>query len=95
MVILDSDHTHDHVLQELHLYSGLIGKGQYMICSDTIIESMPIHKHHRRGWVPNNNPKTALRAFFKENDRFIVDKSLDNKLLFSCKPGGFLKCIKD
>jgi cephalosporin hydroxylase len=41
MVILDSHHAHDHVLRELRLYSPLIGKGHYLVCSDTVIEYQP------------------------------------------------------
>jgi len=95
MVNLDSSHTCEHVLKELRLFSPLIGKGYYLICSDTIIESMPKQKHRLRPWGPKNNPKTALELFFKENDRFKVDKKLENKLLFTCNPGGYLRCCKD
>jgi len=95
MVVLDSYHTHDHVLKELRLYSPLIGKGFYLICGDTVIEDIPEQKHRSRPWGPGNNPKTALREFLKENDRFEIDTKLDNKLLFTCSPGGYLICIKD
>lgn len=95
MVILDSNHTHDHVMSELRLYSPLIGKGFYMVCGDTIIEDMPVQKDRSRPWGPGNNPKTAVIEFLKENDRFVIDESLDKKLLLTCMPGGFLKCIKD
>lgn len=95
MVFLDSYHTHDHVFKELQLYSPLIGKGYYLICGDTIIEDIPEQKHRPRPWGPGNNPKTALDQFLKENDRFIVDSTLGNKLLFSCNPGGYLVCIKE
>jgi len=95
MVFLDSYHTHDHVLKELRLYSPLVGEGFYLICGDTIIEDMPEQKHRSRPWGPGNNPKTALDQFLKENNRFDVDKVLENKLLFTCNPGGYLVCIKD
>ncbi len=95
MIFLDSYHTHDHVLKELCLYSPLVGEGFYLICGDTIIEDMPEQKHRSRPWGPGNNPKTALDQFLKENNRFDVDKVLENKLLFTCNPGGYLVCIKD
>lgn len=41
------------------------------------------------------NPKTALQAFLKENDRFKIDKTIHNKLLFTCNPGGYLLCLRD
>ena len=95
MVILDSLHTHEHVLQELRLYSPLVGKGHYLICGDTLLEDIPVQEHRPRPWGPGNNPKTALDQFLKENDRFEVDRSLDDKLLFTCNPGGYLRCCKD
>lgn len=86
MVILDSSHTHEHVLQELELYSSFIKPGQYIVVCDTIIEDIPDNKVERkRSWSVGNNPKTALREFMlKHPDEFVLDYSLQNKLLFSC-----------
>lgn len=95
MIVLDSHHTHDHVLKELRLYSPLVGKGFYLVCSDTVIEYQPKAEKRPRPWGPGNNPKTALDQFLKENDRFMIDKKIDNKLLITCNPGGYLFCIKD
>lgn len=95
MIILDSYHTYNHVLKELRMYSPLIGKGYYLICGDTIVEYIPEQKHRSRPWGHGNNPKTALRQFLKENNRFEVDTIIENKLLFTCNPGGYLKCCKD
>ncbi|MEI7635913.1 MAG: CmcI family methyltransferase [Syntrophus sp. (in: bacteria)] len=93
LVVLDSYHSHDHVLAELRLYSSFIGKGHYLACGDTIVEYIPPQKHRPRPWGPGNNPKTALDAFLKETDRFVIDEAIDRKLLFTCNPGGYLKCI--
>jgi len=95
MIFLDSFHTHEHVLQELRLYSPLVGKGQYLVCGDTIVDDIPAQEHRQRPWGPGNNPKTAVNAFLKENNRFQVDQEIENKLLFTCNPGGFLKCVRD
>lgn len=95
MILLDSYHTHDHVLKELQLYSQFVGKGCYLICGDTIVENIPEQKHRPREWGPGNNPKTAVDEFLKQTDRFEVDVKLENKLLFTCNPGGYLKAIKD
>ena len=94
LVILDAYHTHEHVLNELRTFSPFIGKGQYLICGDTIVEHFPEQKHRPRPWGPGNNPATALREFLLENDRFIVDEELEQKLLFSNHPGGYLKAVK-
>jgi len=95
MINLDSNHTHDHVLKELRLYSPLVGKGYYLICSDTVIEYQPKQDYWTRPWGHGNNPATALREFLRENDRFEVDWALSNKLLITCIPGGYLRCCKD
>ena len=91
LVVLDSDHTHAHVLEELRLFSPLVGKGQYLVVSDTILEDFPEQTHRPRPWGPGNNPKTALDQFLKENDGFEVDQAIENKLLFTCQPGGYLR----
>src|SRR3989344_5549933 len=96
LVILDSNHTHDHVLNELRLYSEMVGKGYYMICDDTFVEQVKgesrINKN--RPWGPGNNPETARRAFMKENKNFEIDKILENKLLISCNANGYLRRVK-
>lgn len=90
MVMLDSHHTHDHVLRELELYSPLVGKGQYLICEDTIVEETSKQKQSSRSWGLGNNPGTALKEFLRKNKDFTVDKVIENKLLFTCNPKGFL-----
>ncbi len=95
MVILDSNHTHKHVLKELRMYSQLVTKGSYLIVFDTIVENLPeelINK--QRPWNIGNNPKTAVNEFLKKNDRFKVDKKIEDKLLVTVAPSGYLKCIK-
>jgi cephalosporin hydroxylase len=66
-----------------------------LVCGDTIVEDIPKQEHRDRPWGPCDNPKTALNAFMKETNRFEVDADLENKLLFSCNPGGYLRCIED
>jgi cephalosporin hydroxylase len=95
MILLDSYHTHDHVLKELQLYSQFVGKGCYLICGDTIVENIPEQKHRAREWGPGNSPKTALKEFLIKNDRFEIDKNLENKLLFTCNPDGYLRAHSD
>ncbi len=94
LVILDSHHSHDHVLAELRAYAPLIGKGQYLVCGDTIVEDIPVQEHRPRPWGPGNNPRTALDEFLGETDRFEIDTALDDKLLFTCNPRGYLRCIR-
>lgn len=95
LVILDSNHTHDHVLRELQLYSPLVKAGSYLVVFDTLIEDMPDDLIHNRPWGRGNNPKTAVREFLKSNDRFAVDVAMEHKLLITVAPGGYLQCLRD
>lgn len=95
LVVLDSNHTHEHVLKELELYSPLVTKGSYLVVFDTIIEDMPEDMFPDRPWGKGNNPKTAVKEFLKTNDRLVVDREIENKLLITVAPEGYLKCVKD
>jgi len=93
MVLLDSMHTHDHVLAELEAYTPLVSPGSYCIVFDTIIEDMPDDIFPDRPWGKGNNPKTAVWEFLKKNNRFEIDKEIENKLLITVAPDGYLKCM--
>ena len=95
IVCLDSNHTHEHVMSELELYSPFVSFGSYIVVFDTIVEDLPEgYFSQRRPWGIANNPKTAVQQFLKTNDNFIVDEQIDNKLLISVAPQGYLKRIK-
>ena len=95
IVCLDSNHTHEHVMNELELYSPFVSPGSYIVVFDTIVEDLPEgYFSQKRPWGIANNPKTAVQQFLKENDNFIVDHQIDNKLLISVAPQGYLKRIK-
>ena len=95
LVVLDSNHSHAHVLKELELYSVLVTRGSYLVVFDTIIEDMPEDFFPDHPWGKGNNPKTAVHEFLRTNDRFLIDKDIDNKLLISVAPDGYLRCVKD
>jgi len=95
LVVLDSNHTEEHVLEELRLYSPLVTSGSYLVVFDTIIEDMPPDSFPDRPWGKGNNPKTAVRKFLLENDRFIIDRDIEASLFITVAPGGYLKCVKD
>lgn len=95
MVVLDSNHTHDHVVAELERYSPLVSRGSYLVVMDTVVEAMPADFFPDRPWGKENNPATAVRQFLEVNDRFEVDAEIDAKLLMSVAPGGYLRCIKE
>jgi len=94
LVVLDSNHTHKHVLKELKIYSSFVSKNSYLIVFDTVVDELPDEVLKNRPWGKNNNPKSAVKAFLKINDRFKIDKNIDKKLLLTVAPMGYLKCIK-
>lgn len=95
MVVLDSNHTHEHVLKELELYSPLVSKDSYLVVFDTVIEDLADLEvdFPDRPWGKGNNPKTAVNEFLKTNPDFVVDRDIENKLLITVAPGGYLKRI--
>jgi cephalosporin hydroxylase len=92
LVVLDSDHTEAHVLQELRLYSRLVTPGSYLVVCDTIIEDLGPGACPGRPWGPGNSPKSAVAKFLAEDDRFEVDLRIEHKLLLTNSPGGYLRC---
>jgi cephalosporin hydroxylase len=103
MVFLDSDHSTNHVLEELEMYSKLVTKNSYLICTDTIIEFMPKgfflkdwqkKRSPHRNFDKGNNPFIALDKFLKKNKNFIIDNKYHGKAMITENPHGFLKKVK-
>jgi len=94
MVVLDSNHTKDHVAAELEAYAPLVSAGCYLVVLDTIVEDMPDSFFADRPWGPGNSPKSAVHDFLARTDRFVVDRDIDHKLLISVGPEGYLRCVK-
>jgi cephalosporin hydroxylase len=95
LVILDSNHTHAHVLRELQLYGPLVTPDSYLIVLDTLIEDMPAEFFTGRAWGKGNNPKTAVHEFLASTKRFEIDATIPAKLLLTTAPDGYLRCIGD
>lgn len=105
IVVLDSNHTHEHVLAELEAYAPLTSKGSYCIVFDTIVEDLPDDMFPDRPWAKGNNPKTAVWSYLeilntnshmgadKKPLNFEIDKNIENKLLITVAPDGFLRRI--
>lgn len=91
LVCLDSNHTHEHVLNELNFYAPFVTPESYLVVFDTIVEDLPENYLPGRLWGVGNNPKTAVLEFLNNNKDFSVDTNMDNKLLISVNPGGYLK----
>jgi cephalosporin hydroxylase len=94
MVFLDSNHTHDHVLEELRLYAPLVTKGSYLVVFDTHVEDMPDNfVWSDRPWGKGNNPKTAVHEWIVGQSDFVIDKRLEAKVMITSAPDGFLHKI--
>jgi len=91
MVCLDSNHTHDHVLEELNAYAPLTSVGSYCVVFDTLVQDLPDEMFPDRPWGPGDNPKTAVWKYLKTHPEFVVDTDLQNRLLITVAPDGFLK----
>ena len=95
MVVLDSNHTHNHVRKELELYAPLTTKGSYLVVFDTVVEHMPAEAFPNRPWGPGDNPMTAVHEYLKTTNRFEIDRSIPDKLQLTVAPDGYLRCVKD
>ncbi len=93
LVCLDSNHTHEHVLAELTAYAPLTTQDSYCVVFDTVIEDLPSSTFPDRPWGPGNNPKTAVHEFLKTHPEFVIDKSIEQQLLVTVAPDGWLKRI--
>ena len=91
LVILDSNHTHEHVLEELNLYSQIVSKNSYCIVFDTIIHNMPNDFYSDRDWNKKNNPMTAVNKFLNKNKKFEIDPEINNKLMITMAKNGYLR----
>ena len=76
------------------MYSKLVSKNSYIICCDTILNFIKPNQIRKRDWNKNNNPMGAVKKFLKSSKNFVIDKKINNKLLLSCNPSGFLKKVK-
>lgn len=94
IVVLDSNHTHEHVLEELRLYASLVSVDSYCVVMDTVVENMPEDAFPDRPWGKGNNPRTAVWAYLEENRDFEIDSQIHNKLLITVAEDGYLRRIR-
>lgn len=83
MAILDSDHTKEHVLAELHAYAPLVTEGCYLIVEDTAATLLEPP-------MPNADPAAAVTEFLASNQAFTADRGCE-KFLMTFHPGGYLR----
>lgn len=89
LVVLDSDHSKNHVAQQLTLYSTLIRPGGYLVAMDGIMKILHDVPGGENSWQADN-PETAIEEFLDAHQEFERDLSL-NRLKITCSPGGFLR----
>jgi cephalosporin hydroxylase len=83
VLVLDSDHTHEHVLGELRALATLLPLGSYVLVADTLIEEFPQGHFANRPWDRGNNPLTAARAFLAETLDYDLDIQWSRRSLMS------------
>jgi len=95
LVCLDSNHTHAHVLAELEAYAGLVSVDSYCVVFDTFVEDMPDdYVWTDRPWGKGNNPKTAIWEWIKTHPEFEIDRSVEDRILVTSAPDGFLRRVR-
>jgi len=84
MVVLDSDHSAEHVYAEIEAYNPLVQTGDYLIVEDTNVNGHPV--------LPNfgNGPMEAVDRFLSENDEFVIDRRCE-RFLMTLNPRGYLR----
>ena len=85
MVILDSDHTADHVRRELAIYAPLVTPGSYCLVQDGVIDTLPVFSAGRPGPLP------AIEQFLASNDEFELDAERSERFLITHHPKGWLR----
>jgi cephalosporin hydroxylase len=91
MVLLDSNHTYEHVLQELSAYADLVTSNSYLIVYDTFVHFVSKDIFRDRPWGPTDNPFLAVQEFLDKTKHFQVDKDMETKLQITVAPSGFLR----
>lgn len=98
LVVLDSNHTHEHVLEELKAFSPLVSVGSYCVVFDTVIDQLSNENFVNKQWDNTANPKTAVHEFLRsiENDNsirleFEIDRDIQSTLMLTVAPDGYLK----
>jgi cephalosporin hydroxylase len=94
LVCLDSNHTHEHVLAELNAYAPLTSIDSYCVVFDTVVDDLPGELISGKPWGKLDNPKTAVTDYLKSHPEFEVDKNIQNKIMITVAPDGYLRRVK-
>lgn len=90
VVVLDSNHSYDHVKKEIELYKEFVGTDGYLIVMDGAQEWAASLPKGKAEWV-SDNPLHAIREFLEtEKGNWVVDEHY-NRMHITSSPMGFLK----
>jgi cephalosporin hydroxylase len=92
MVVLDSNHSHEHVLSELELYAPLVSLDCFLLVLDTVIEDLPLDSG--RPWGPGSSPKTAVFEYMKHHKEFSNMQDIENRIAITVAPQGYWKRVE-
>lgn len=98
LVILDSNHSYEHVMAELESYAGLVTSGSYIVATDGIMQDLADVPRGNESWG-TDNPAHAACDFAAKNSGFIIEQpawpfnesNLDKNITHW--PNAWLKCL--
>lgn len=73
LVILDSNHSYQHVSDELEAYADLVSVGSYIVATDGIMYDLTDVPRGDKAWQ-NDNPTWAARDFVQKNPEFMIEQ---------------------
>lgn len=92
IIVLDSNHSGEHVYRELQMYSQMLQSGDYIVTPDTVIEFFPAGYYaESRNWDKGDNPYSALMKFLTEDDSFEIDNNFSTKASITETPYGYIR----
>jgi cephalosporin hydroxylase len=94
VLVLDSNHTHDHVLGELRELAPLLPEGGLVLVADTLVEELPAGYYQNRPWDRGDNPATAVAAFLAERDDFEIASEWSRRALVTEFRDGVLRRVE-
>jgi cephalosporin hydroxylase len=74
LVVLDSDHTKEHVLAELEGYAPLVSPGSYLVAMDGHIMERAVGLPRSAPDWATNNPKAAVAEFVRTHSDFEINE---------------------
>ncbi len=90
--ILDSNHSHAHVMKELELLDKCLPVGSVVLVADGIIEHLP--EREDRPWGKGDNPLTATIEFLNKNPNWRRLEKFSRRSLFSEFRDGWITKIE-